>query len=104
MTYENISAQQAKCRMDADPSVVVLDVRRPDEFALGHIPRAVNVPLADIESGRLPELMEDKTSTYLIYCRSGVRSVAAAELLSRLGYEKLANFGGILTWPYEVEH
>ena len=90
--------------MDADPSVVVLDVRRPDEFALGHIPRAVNVPLADIESGRLPELMEDKTSTYLIYCRSGVRSVAAAELLSRLGYEKLANFGGILTWPYEVEH
>lgn len=102
MPFETISAQQAKARMLENPDAVILDVRRPDEFVLGHIPGAVNVPLADIESGNLPELMQDKNATYLIYCRSGVRSVTAAQILECAGYSRLVNFGGILDWPYEI--
>ena len=92
MTYENISPSEAKSRMDADPEAVIVDVRRPDEFVTGHIPGALNVPLAD------------KNAVYLIYCRSGVRSVTAAVALEKMGYTHLANFGGILDWPYEIEH
>lgn len=103
MTYENISARQAQERMRNTSGVVVLDVRRPDEFALGHVPGAINVPLADIELGRLPACMADKNAPYLIYCRSGVRSVTAAKLLEQDGYTRLANFGGILDWPYDIE-
>lgn len=40
---------------------------------------------------------------YLIYCRSGVRSVTAADLLEAYGYTNLIEFGGILFWPYGVE-
>ena len=48
--------------------------------------------------------MADKNAVYLIYCRSGVRSVTAAVALEKMGYTHLANFGGILDWPYEIEH
>lgn len=61
MTYENISPSEAKSRMDADPDAVVIDVRRPDEFVTGHIPGALNVPLADIQDGNIPACMTDKT-------------------------------------------
>lgn len=104
MTYENISPFEAKSRMDADPDAVVIDVRRPDEFVTGHIPGALNVPLADIQDGNIPACMTDKNAVYLIYCRSGVRSVTAAGALEKMGYTHLANFGGILDWPYEIEH
>ena len=75
MTYENISPAEAKSRMDAHPEVVIVDVRRPDEFVTGHIPGAINVPLADIQDGNIPPCLADKNAVYLIYCRSGVRSV-----------------------------
>ena len=104
MTYENISPAEAKSRMDAHPEVVIVDVRRPDEFVTGHIPGAINVPLADIQDGNIPPCMVDKNAVYLIYCRSGVRSVTAAVALEKMGYTHLANFGGILDWPYEIEH
>lgn len=103
MDYENISPEEAKLRMDSDPSAVVVDVRRPDEFVARHIPGAVNVPLDEIQDNDLPESMADKNTPYLIYCRSGVRSVTAAKLLAAQGYRRLANFGGILDWPYTVE-
>ena len=46
--------------------------------------------------------MDDKNALYLIYCRSGVRSVTAADLLAADGYTNIVEFGGILFWPYEV--
>ncbi len=103
MNYKTISAQQAKSLMESSPEAIILDVRRPDEFALGRIPGAINVPLADIEQGKLPSVMNDKNALYLIYCRSGVRSVSAAELLEQAGFTQLINFGGILDWPYEID-
>lgn len=73
MTYENISPSEAKSRMDTNPEAVIVDVRRPDEFVTGHIPGAINVPLADIQDGNIPPCLADKNAVYLIYCRSGVR-------------------------------
>ena len=60
--------------------------------------------LADIQDGNIPPCLADKNAVYLIYCRSGVRSVTAAVTLEKMGYTRLANFGGILDWPYEIEH
>jgi len=58
----------------SDPAVVVLDVRRPDEFAAGHLKNAV---LLNYESGTFSEDITklDKTKTYAVYCHSGRRSV-----------------------------
>jgi rhodanese-related sulfurtransferase len=97
-----LSPQQAKAYMQAHPDVIVIDVRTIEEFQSGHIPGAVNLPLAAIASGMIPASLSDKGRTFLVYCRSGRRSAAAVRLLSDLGYQHLYDFGGILDWPFEI--
>lgn len=71
---------------------ILVDVRTPDEFAAGHLPRAINVPL-----DQLAEQMEMrvpvKDAVVLCYCASGMRSGAAIRQLRRLGYERVYNLG-----------
>ena len=102
MNYQNITAQAAREKMLSGAPLRIVDVRTPAEFAQGHIPQAVNVPLDSIEAGKIPFIMADKTATYLIYCRSGRRSEAAASILANRGWQSVYNFGGILDWPYEI--
>lgn len=102
MTYKDISAQEAHAMMNSGAPLRIIDVRTPEEFAAGHIKDAVNVSLQQIEAGRIPFVMADKTATYLLYCRSGRRSGIAAEILAQSGWSTVYNFGGIIDWPYEV--
>lgn len=48
-------------------------------------------------------VIPEKDSTVLVYCRSGNRSKTAASALAELGYTGIYEFGGITTWPYEIE-
>lgn len=96
-----ISAQEAYQKMQQEEGVVVLDVRREEEFAQGHIEGAVLIPLAELVN-QAPEKIPDRTATILVYCRSGNRSAKAALQLSGLGYENVFDFGGIEDWPYET--
>jgi phage shock protein E len=68
---------------------VFLDVRTPAEFADGHIPGAVNIPLAELQ-GRIKEVPADKR--LYVYCRSGGRSTKASKLLVKNGYTQVENF------------
>ena len=52
---------------------------------------------------RAEEALPDKDQLILVYCRSGNRSKQASEVLAELGYTHVKEFGGIHTWPYEVE-
>lgn len=79
---------------------VLLDVRTPGEFASGHIPTAINIPLSEVGK-RLPTT--DKTALIILYCASGSRSAAAQRTLAELGYTNLVNFGSISRWTAEVE-
>ena len=94
-----ISAQEAKSRMDADRSVIVLDVRTPEEYAEKHIPGSVLLPLDTIERDAVKTL-PDKKRTILVYCRSGRRSAIAGQILVSMGYQSVFDFGGINRWPY----
>ena len=87
--------------LDAGKAVAV-DVREPDEYAVGHIPGAKLLPLGDVMS-RAAEVLPDKTAPWLIYCRTGRRSADAVQKLAALGYENLYDLGGIRSWPYEIE-
>jgi hydroxyacylglutathione hydrolase len=74
----------------------VLDVRRPGEHAAGHVPGALNVPLAELER-RLGEL--DPRRPVAVVCQTGYRSSAAGSLLQRAGFERVANVpGGTAAW------
>lgn len=81
---------------------VAVDVREASEYAAGHIPAAVLLPLGDIER-RAESVLPAKQAQLFVYCRSGHRAAAAVRKLRALGYENVCNLGGILSWPYEVE-
>ena len=98
--YHKISPREAKERMEAGGATVV-DVRTAEEYGESHIPGAVLVPLDTIGSQR-PAALPDTGAELLVYCRSGVRSRAAAEQLAALGYQQVYDFGGIIDWPYET--
>lgn len=100
--YTHISQEEAKEMMDTQ-DVLILDVREQEEYDSGHIPDAVLLPVGTITEESAAEVIPDKDATVLVYCRSGNRSKAAAKTLAELGYSNIYEFGGITTWPYEVE-
>ena len=102
-TYEKISMSEGIERMAIDEGYILLDVRRADEFAAGHIPGAVNLPNEKIGKDEIPSL-SDKNRTIYIYCRSGNRSKQAADKLLALGYTNLIEFGSIIDYAGELEY
>jgi rhodanese-related sulfurtransferase len=77
---------------------VLLDVRTPGEFTEGHIPGAINL---DIHSPSfLEEIRQlDRNQRYLVYCRSGRRSLRACELMADQGFQDVVELQpGILGW------
>lgn len=100
LTYHTITAKEAKQMMDKQ-DVIIVDVRRDDEYAQGHIPNAILVPNETIAQEAEKKLL-DKNAVYLIYCRSGNRSAQASQTLAELGYKNVYDFGGIKDWPYEI--
>ena len=101
-SYQQISQEEAKEMMDTQ-DVIILDVREQDEYDSGHIPGAVLLPVGTIDEETAAEVIPEKDSTVLVYCRSGNRSKTASSALAELGYTNIYEFGGINTWPYETE-
>ena len=101
-TYQQISQEEAKEMMD-NQDVIILDVREQDEFDSGHIPGADLLPVGTITEDTAAAVIPETDSVVLVYCRSGNRSKVASQALADLGYTNVYEFGGINTWPYEVE-
>ena len=101
-SYQQITQEAAKEMMDTQ-EVIVLDVREQSEYDSGHIPGAVLLPVGSIDEETAAAVIPEKDSTVLVYCRSGNRSKTASSTLAGLGYTNIYEFGGINTWPYEIE-
>ena len=86
----------------AAEGALLLDVRTAEEYASGHIPGSVNLPLDRI--GAAAELVPDRACPLFVYCRSGARSAQAAAQLGKMGYEKVKNIGGIAAYKGKVEY
>lgn len=100
--YQQISQEQAKEMMDTQ-EVIILDVREQDEYERGHIPNAQLLPVNLITETTAGDIIPEKDSVVLVYCRSGNRSKTASQTLADIGYTNIYEFGGINTWSYEVE-
>ncbi len=72
----------------------ILDVRSPAEFAGGHLPGAINVPVDQLES-RITTVVPDKATPLLVHCRSGGRSAKAIPILQKLGYATVLDLGSL---------
>ncbi|MGM9804346.1 MAG: rhodanese-like domain-containing protein [Muribaculaceae bacterium] len=82
----------------ADTTVQVLDARTPDEFAQGHIARAVNIDVLQDDFKDIALKQLSKQRTVAVYCRSGRRSKQAAKILSQNGYRVVELNNGYLGW------
>lgn len=79
-------------------NALVLDVREPDEFAAGHIPDAINIPVAKLAE-RIQELDKFRSRPLVVCCLSGMRAGRACSELKKQGFEQLNNLsGGIDAW------
>jgi len=74
----------------------LLDVRTPDEYARGHLPGAINIPVQELDR-RLAEAGAPDQEL-IVYCRSGHRSGRAAEILRQHGFTKVHNLGPMTAW------
>lgn len=79
-------------------AVQLIDIRRPEEFADGHLTNALNIDFYDSNFITLMKAELDAEKPVYIYCRSGGRSGKAATQLSALGYKIYDLKGGILDW------
>lgn len=100
MTYINMNPQQFKTAIETKKNVVLLDVRTPKEVAENKLEGAIVIDfLTEDFAKKVIEL--DKEKAYYIYCRSGVRSANACQMMSQLGFKELINLeGGILAWNF----
>ena len=99
-----VTVQQVFKKITVKDSVVLLDVRTDAEFdgSLGHIPGAILVPLAELET-RMSELQGFKESEIIVICRSGNRSGQATRFLKNKGFDAYNMSGGMLTWNKMLE-
>ena len=97
----NITPQKAKQMMEEGGRYVLLDVRTPAEYRQIRIDGAKLIPVDELATRAAVEL-PDRDELILVYCQSGMRAVSAVRTLTRLGYTKVYNFGGIMNWPYET--
>ncbi len=80
----------------ADRSLVVLDVRTPEEFAAGHVPGAINIPHTEL-AARVAELEASRGDDIVVYCRSGARAATALGILEKSGFKRLLHLEGDYT-------
>ena len=85
-----ISAKDALEKLKA--GALVIDVRSPGEFGSGHLAKAINIPLDEIETA-LPKRVKDKNQALLLHCASGMRSGMAKSKLKSIGYINAFNLG-----------
>ena len=92
----NVEAEKVEAVLKADPKIVVIDIRTPEEFAAGHLAKAKNVNFsAETFKAELAKL--DKETTYLMHCRSGGRSTASLPVWKELGFKRVIHLNtGIL--------
>ena len=101
----NLTQQDWTEQLENDENAVVLDVRTEDECSDGII---TNAFMIDINKGQffINEIETlDKSKNYYVYCRSGVRSAKACDIMNELGFENTYNLlGGFMQWDGEVAY
>ncbi len=98
--FKSISPQQAYTLLKEDKEVALLDVRSPEEFSQEHIAGATLIPVQEL-SASLSKLQDVKNKKIIVYCHSGMRSVAASRILVTNGFTPLNVTGGISQWKSE---
>ncbi|NUQ23689.1 MAG: rhodanese-like domain-containing protein [Saprospiraceae bacterium] len=98
----NLSPEAFRQVIATQPGITVIDVRTAEEFAANHIDGAINIDYLALDFLDCIEKL-DPQRTYLVYCRSGRRSVRAATLMRNGGFKAVYHLdGGYANWDGEI--
>ena len=89
----DVEADELMMDIPFDKNLVIVDVRKPVEYAEGHLADAINIPLNEMTDPASMANIEDRHNLY-VHCASGYRSIIAASLLKRQGIHNLRNVAG----------
>ena len=103
LSYKSVSMDEGLKMMADSSDFILLDVRRPDEFASGHIPGAVLFTNEFMTKADAEKLLPNKEQQIFVYCRSGRRSKEASQKLVNYGYSNVIEIGGILDYSGVIE-
>jgi len=103
LTYKSVSMDEGLKMMAESSNFTLLDVRRSDEFAAGHIPGAVLFTNELMTKEDAENLLPNKEQRIFVYCRSGRRSKEASQKLVDYGYSNVIEIGGILDYKGDIE-
>lgn len=100
---ENLDNYTFEEKFKNDKDAILIDVRTLDEYKLARIPNSILIDIYELDFfDKIIQL--DKSKSYYVYCRSGVRSLNACQQMKKLGFEKVHNLvEGILSWEGEIE-
>ena len=95
---QTISTAELKSKLNSKETLVLVDVREPEENAVYNI-GGILLPLGNILSMQVEPIEEYKDQTVVCYCRSGQRSMQACLMLETMGFSDVRNLtGGMLEW------
>ena len=87
----------------SDENAIILDVRTPEEFETSRIPNSKNIDFYNPQNFMQEIEKLDKSNSYYVYCRTGVRSANSCQLMNELGFHNVYNLlGGIVEWKGEI--
>ena len=95
--YQTISAAEGKVLLQSGTPVTLVDLREPGEGKGGSIPGSISIPLSRLAAAA-PRLLPRRDAVILVYCQTGARSWQGASLLTELGYSRVYDMGGYVSW------
>ncbi len=100
----DLPQEEWKSNLEKDDNAFLLDVRTQEEYVEGHIPNASILNIYDSQVFVEGIKSLDTSKNYYVYCRSGVRSAQACQLMNQMGIEKTYNLlGGFIEWKGETD-
>lgn len=95
---QKLLAQELKQKLQLQEKIIILDVRQDYEYQMANIPNSILIPLDQLEH-RLSELSEYKNDNIVVYCKAGIRSAMACQILQHNGFNSLYDLSdGIIGW------
>jgi rhodanese-related sulfurtransferase len=87
-----VPAAELKEMLERSEGIILLDVREPNEWNLGHLPKAVHIPRGNLESK--VEALIPRDAKVVVYCARANRSALAADTMQLMGYTDVASLAG----------
>lgn len=90
---KEVSVAEARARVEANPKVILVDIREDSEWSNGHATQAIHLGKGILERD-IETTIPDKNAEIILYCGGGYRSALSAEMAQRMGYKNVASMMG----------